>query len=182
MFPPVIQRAIDTDKMTVEEALQAGYRPVGDVSVHQGIESRRATIEAVAARQVTGPHIINAPSGAREGTKNGTRDYEAELLMLLRQIDPGVPWERNKKVFADRDFRPDLFVRASKFAVEVDGGIHRVKEKALRDYQKRQYMQLQGWYVVAIANEQIKNAGWQMAQMVVRLLREWEGKNDNTHV
>lgn len=177
MFPPVIEHAIRKGQMTRDEAIRAGYQPLETpITPADGIHSRRATIQAVAARQVTGPHIVQAPSGAREGSKKRTRVYEEELLMLLKQLDAGVPWEANKPIFTDRRFRPDIFVRTAKFAVEVDGAAHRNEEKALRDYEKRQYMQLQGWYMVAIANEQIKNAGWQMAQMVLALLRRWEGR------
>ena len=104
--------------------------------------------------------------------------YEAQLLLLLKQIDPRVPWEANEAVFEDRRFRPDLFVRNAKFAVEVDGGCHRILEKALRDYEKRQYMLAQGWMVVPVANEQIKRAGLQMAVFILKALCRWQALHE----
>ena len=168
-IPPAWQQALARGEVTPAE-IAAYYSGLWTKKV----DSTRRTIAEVAARYVEGPHIVT--TGPRTA-ENGKRDYEAELLVLLRQIDSRVPWERDKVVFQERKFRPDLFVRHAKFAVEIDGGVHRIKTKALEDYEKRHYMMLNGWYVVPIANEQIKNKGWQMAQMVVQLLRQWESKS-----
>ena len=58
---------------------------------------------------------------------------------------------------ATRGWRFDLCWPALKLAVEVDGAVHRIKERFLADMEKHQAAFAAGWRVLRVAPRQVRN-------------------------
>ena len=131
---------------------------------HRGIESRRRTIEAVAARHVEGPHIVTAGAQRKRtqpGEMNATeRRYVNEVLIPDQQRGALVCWYYEAITFRlapHTTYTPDFMVFAGDGItfVEIKGQLRddaSVKFKVAREQHQWAYWQMLRW---------TKRKGWQ---------------------
>lgn len=92
---------------------------------------------------------------------------EAELALQMRALK-FAPWVRNLRFLETRKFELDFAWPAWKFAVEVDGHVHRIKERFNADHEKHALAMLDGWTVLRVGGKDIRNG--RAVQWVDRLL------------
>ena len=88
--------------------------------------------------------------------KERARDLEhifAKQLMVLELPPP----QREFKFMPNRDFRFDYAWPDKKLAVEVNGMVHRIKERFLSDVEKLAMAQIHGWRVLAVAGPDVRS-------------------------
>jgi hypothetical protein len=71
---------------------------------------------------------------------------EAQFAQQLR-IEHAPPWERNVVFLPDRRLEIDFGWKDIKFAVEVQGAVHRVEDMFHRDAEKMALALLAGWTI-----------------------------------
>lgn len=78
--------------------------------------------------------------------------------MLAAQIAAaGLPTpEREHKWHPTRRFRADLAWPATKFIVEVDGAVHRIKGKFERDIERHNLLIQAGWVYIRVTPEMVR--------------------------
>ena len=81
---------------------------------------------------------------------------EAQLELQMRALKlPG--WVRNLVFLEHRKFELDFAWPSLKFAVEVDGHVHRIKERFNADHEKHALAMLAGWTVLRVGGQDIRN-------------------------
>lgn len=97
-----------------------------------------------------------------EGTKkkgrgrSGIQELEhcfARQLTCL-ELPPPV---REYQFMPNRDFRLDYAWSSKKLAVEVNGMVHRIRERFLRDTEKLAYAQIHGWMVLGLSGDDVRS-------------------------
>lgn len=93
----------------------------------------------------------------------------AELSLRAQIVEAGLPEPYREFTFDDtRDWRLDLAWPSHKLAVEIDGSVHRTKERFARDIEKLNEAGIAGWMVIRVRPEQVR--GGQALSIVVRAL------------
>lgn len=83
---------------------------------------------------------------------------ELEVRFWQQWSQTGLPMpEREWYFMADRGFRMDFAWPGQKFAVEVQGMAHRIKERFEADIEKRALAQLNGWLVLEVSGAAIRD-------------------------
>lgn len=110
-----------------------------------------------------------------EGIKNCLSTPQFILLDELRQKAPDVSWDVEKCPFKpERNYKLDILIWENRFAIEVNGGVHRGhKDKWRRDHEKMRYCQLRGWCLVPVTNDEILAAPQTIAMQILGILRQW---------
>lgn len=67
------------------------------------------------------------------------------------------PHQRNYFFLPDRDMELDFAWPMVKLAVEVQGGVHRIKAMFMRDIEKRAFAMLAGWRVLELDDDAIRS-------------------------
>lgn len=80
---------------------------------------------------------------------------EAEFARQLAEA--GIEMIREHKPIPGRRFRLDFADVAAKVGVEIQGRVHRVESKWLADQEKLNLLQLEGWVVLHVCREHIKD-------------------------
>lgn len=80
-------------------------------------------------------------------------------LMLRDQIvEAGLPEPFREHVFhPTRGWKIDLAYPMQQKAIEIEGGVHRIKSRFLRDVEKYNEMTFMGWKLIRVTNEMVKN-------------------------
>lgn len=80
-------------------------------------------------------------------------------LMLRDQIvEAGLPEPFREHVFhPTRGWKIDLAYPMLQKAIEVEGGVHRLKSRFLRDVEKYNALTFMGWKLIRVTNEMVKN-------------------------
>lgn len=81
---------------------------------------------------------------------------EAEFALQMRGLK-FPPWKRNLVFLEGRKFELDFSWPAWKFAVEVDGHVHRIKERFDSDHEKHALAMLAGWTILRVGGKDIRN-------------------------
>ena len=76
----------------------------------------------------------------------------AELSLRYQIVAAGLPAPFREFTFDDtRDWRLDLAWPSHKLAVEIDGSVHRTKERFARDIEKHNALMFHGWRYLRVA-------------------------------
>lgn len=82
---------------------------------------------------------------------------ELELAFAKQLVDHRMPMPlREFKFMEGRDWRLDYAWPDFMLAVEVQGMVHRIKQRFLADVEKLAYAQMHGWTVLLIAGQDIR--------------------------
>lgn len=82
-----------------------------------------------------------------------SRDATPAELALEHQLrEHGVPFEREYKFHPDRGWRFDFAIPHKRLAIELEGGVHRLRDRYARDLEKYNAAQLLGWCVLRYDN------------------------------
>lgn len=83
---------------------------------------------------------------------------EDKAVVLLRAIVmaklPGV-WYREFTFHESRGWRIDVALPSQKIGCEIDGGVHRIKDKFARDIEKWNALVMAGWRVIRCTPAQV---------------------------
>lgn len=103
--------------------------------------------------------LKNAPStGSAPTPKPAKTESKAERRFSQQLHESGLPPHFRNWFFMDgRDFELDFAWPGLKVAVEVQGGVHRIKGKFGRDIEKRALAMLAGWKVLEVDSASIKD-------------------------
>lgn len=87
------------------------------------------------------------------------KDYNTKTMWaiikgLIEEMPTPLP---EYKFDENRRWRFDYAFPELKLAIEINGGVHRIKNKYLRDLEKLNAAAIQGWMVIQIDNNQVKN-------------------------
>jgi very-short-patch-repair endonuclease len=93
---------------------------------------------------------------------------EAMLAQQLRAAHAPA-WTRNHLAIPGRKLEIDFAWPAVRFAVEVQGEVHRIREHFHRDVEKSALLQLEGWQLLPVDGRTIRSG--QALVWVLRLLR-----------
>lgn len=95
----------------------------------------------------------SAPSKPRTPVAPSPRaGLSAELSLRDQIIAAGLPEPFREFTFhPERDWRLDLAWPAIKLAVEIDGQVHRTKERFARDMEKQNALVFHGWRCLRVA-------------------------------
>jgi very-short-patch-repair endonuclease len=83
---------------------------------------------------------------------------DAAIVLFAQILQAGLPgeWFREFTFHESRHWRLDVACPARKLGIEVDGGVHRIKGKFLRDMEKWNALTFAGWRVVRVTPEQVR--------------------------
>lgn len=56
-----------------------------------------------------------------------------------------------------RRWKFDYAIPEIKLAIELNGGVHRIKDRYLKDLEKLNHAAIQGWMVIQVDNNQVKD-------------------------
>ena len=80
------------------------------------------------------------------------------LVLRDQIVEAGLPEPfREFTWHPTRNFRADLCWPSKKFIVEVDGAVHRIKGKFLRDIERHYHLVKQGWVYVRVTPEMVRS-------------------------
>lgn len=83
---------------------------------------------------------------------------KAEVTLLDQIVASGLPAPYREFTFhPTRDWRLDLAWPDRKLAVEIDGQVHRTKERFARDMEKMNEAGIAGWMVIRVSPEQVRD-------------------------
>lgn len=94
---------------------------------------------------------------------------------MVLQIDPP---QREYRFMDKRDFRLDYAWPSIKLAVEVQGMVHRIKERFLADVEKLAMAQIYGWQVLLVAGQDVRS-GRAVSWLVTLLEQKKKGHHGN---
>lgn len=77
-------------------------------------------------------------------------------LRLEQQLQAFPPHVKEWFPIAGRNFRLDYAWPDEKVAIELQGGVHRIKGKWVRDFEKRALLMIAGWRVLELDGKSIK--------------------------
>lgn len=90
------------------------------------------------------------------GPNKGKKWEDLFAWQLDREM---IPYEREYRFLADRKFRFDFALVPVKIAVEIDGGVHRIKQRWTTDREKGNLALLTGWRVLHVDAVQVRSGG-----------------------
>lgn len=96
------------------------------------------------------------PRTKRAGAKHGPSELEHLFTKQLADLKLPPP-RREFEFMPNRGFRLDYAWPDKKLAVEVNGMVHRIKERFLRDTEKIAMAQIHGWRVLGISGEDVRS-------------------------
>ena len=105
--------------------------------------------------------------------------WQEMLYNLLRHVRPDLMWAQNHCPFPDRDWELDIVVLSLKFAVEVNGQVHAIKEQRIRDAEKGRRVRLAGWYLTWVVNDEVQLNRDATLRQVLDELGGWEKEKEN---
>lgn len=80
------------------------------------------------------------------------------LVLRDQVVEAGLPEPFREFVWHPRrNFRADLCWVDRKFIVEVDGGVHRLKDKWKRDIERHYHLVKQGWIYIRVTPEMVRS-------------------------
>lgn len=80
------------------------------------------------------------------------------LVLRDQIVEAGLPEPFREFVWhPTRNFRADLCWVDRKFIVEVDGGVHRLKDKWKRDIERHYHLVKQGWIYIRVTPEMVRS-------------------------
>jgi hypothetical protein len=88
--------------------------------------------------------------------KSGPSELELMFSKQITVLDIPPP-RREFKFMENRDFRLDYAWPEKRLAVEVQGMVHRIKERFLRDIEKLAMAQILGWRVLLVAGQDVRS-------------------------
>jgi len=96
---------------------------------------------------------LRKPKKATTGEK-----VDRHPLMLRDQmLEAGLPEPYREHVFhPQRNWRLDLALPDIKLAIEVDGGVHRIKGRFLADIEKSNALTLLGWRLIRVTPRMVE--------------------------
>lgn len=81
-----------------------------------------------------------------------------EKLLTQQCVAEGLPeFEREFRFHSQRKWRIDLAWPKVKLAVEIDGAVHRIKERFRGDIEKHQALLFAGWKLLRVSTMQVRN-------------------------
>ena len=88
-------------------------------------------------------------------------DYAAVLCLQIVEAALGDPalagqWFREFTFHESRNWRLDVACPGRKLAIEVDGGVHRIKKRFLGDIEKHNALVFAGWTYLRVTPEQVR--------------------------
>lgn len=128
-------------------------------------------ISPLAAATQAAQLVTGSLTTKRERTKKaGPSELELLFAKQITVLDFPPP-RREHKFMENRDFRLDYAWPDRKLAVEVQGMVHRIRERFLRDVEKLAMAQIHGWKVLLVAGQDVRSG--RAASWLVTL---WEQK------
>lgn len=111
-------------------------------------------------------HLIENPCG----TKRSTNRSELEQQLKLQLTASGFKgFVEQHQPLLPRKWSLDFCIPDRKLAVEVQGMVHRIKDKFKRDVEKRAELMLAGWKVLEVDGESIRDG--RAIEWIKRLLQ-----------
>lgn len=96
------------------------------------------------------------PRTKRPGAKKGPSELEHLFAKQLSDLKFAPPL-REYEFMPNRGFRLDYAWPDRKIAVEVNGMVHRIKERFLRDTEKLAFAQIHGWRVLGLSGDDVRS-------------------------
>lgn len=104
-------------------------------------------------------HRIENPASAHRPSKKSELEGQLELQLKAAKIQV----VSQHRPVQERKWTLDFAIPERKFGIEVQGGVHRIRDKFTRDIEKRAELRLAGWTVVEVDGESIRDGralGW----------------------
>lgn len=122
--------------------------------------------------------LVAAPPTTKKGRpKSGPSELELIFAKQITVLDIPPP-HREYRFMENRDFRLDYAWPKWKFYVEVNGMVHRIRERFLRDVEKLAMAQIHGWRGLVVAGQDVRS-GRAMSWLVTLLEQTTKGKTDD---
>lgn len=128
----------------------------------------KVTGRAAGAAQIEA--IAEQPTRKGRDKKSGPSELELMFTKQLMVLDLPTP-KREYRFMENRDFRLDYAWPEKKFYVEVNGMVHRIRERFLRDVEKLAMAQIYGWRGLVVAGQDVRSG-----RAVSWLVTLWEIK------
>jgi very-short-patch-repair endonuclease len=106
----------------------------------------------------------------KRGKRGGISELEHAFARQLTTLEIPPPL-REYRFMENRDFRLDYCWPQKKLAVEVNGMVHRIKERFLRDTEKVAYALIHGWIVLPLSGDDVRSG-----RGVAWLVTLWESR------
>lgn len=101
------------------------------------------------------PRTIRRIAQIQNTLKSKATDSEKYVKEILNKI-PGIHYSFQKPFcICERIFFADFYIHATKTIIEVDGGIHNIPTKKLKDTERTAYLNSVGIQVVRISNAEV---------------------------
>jgi cyclase len=106
--------------------------------------------------------------GNASNLRNNPTDAERTLWYLLKGNALGVKFRRQHPIGR---FILDFYCHSERLAIEVDGHYHQLPEAQIQDFEKENFLQMEGIRVLRFSNKQvIQNAHWVIEKIRDQLL------------
>jgi very-short-patch-repair endonuclease len=105
--------------------------------------------------------------------KKTPTDAAKRLLRALQEAGIEGPWYREFTFHEERNWKLDVAMPSRKLSVEIDGGVHRIKGKFLRDMERHNALIISGWKYIRVTPAQVENGE---ALVLVRALVQQKGE------
>jgi len=90
-------------------------------------------------------------------TPTGEKVDRHPLMLRDQMLEAGLPEPYREHVFhPQRNWRLDLALPEIKLAIEVDGGVHRIKGRFLADIEKSNALTLLGWRLIRVTPRMVE--------------------------
>lgn len=111
------------------------------------------------AALVSGTQVMpQVPVMKKEPAKyKAASDLEIKFELQLRAAGIRMPWAQYDKAIPGRKFRIDFAYPDPdvKLAIEIEGAVHRIRERFNGDLEKHSLLAIHGWRLLRIGREQI---------------------------
>lgn len=95
--------------------------------------------------------------GATITPKDKATPTDAAKRLLQAIVEAGIegPWYREFTFHEDRNWRLDVACPSKKLCVEIDGQVHRIKDKFARDIERHNALIISGWRYIRCTPTQV---------------------------
>ena len=100
--------------------------------------------------------VATEPTTKRGRPKSGPSELELIFAKQITVLEIPPP-KREYRFMENRDFRLDYAWPERKFFVEVNGMVHRIRERFLRDVEKLAMAQIHGWRGLVVAGQDVRS-------------------------
>lgn len=98
-------------------------------------------------------HVIEKPASAHRPSRKSELEGELEIQLKAAKIQVVA----QHRPVQERKWTLDFAIPERKLGIEVQGGVHRIRDKFARDIEKRAELMLAGWRILEVDGNAIKD-------------------------